>query len=164
METSIPRSVPAVNPLTRLAEAVPVKAALAVMVTALLAGTAAAIYYAYDQDTVFPDRHFPRTWVMVGVTSALALLSIVPALRAREHWLWQVMAALGAGALVFGGANLAQRPSGLIVLIAGAVAWLSYAAVAGRGGGGAWGAVAGLALGFAVTMLTVGVCVVLVPN
>jgi hypothetical protein len=162
METSMQPAVP--NPLARLADSVPAGAALAITVAARLVGAAAAIYYAYDQDTIFPERHFPRTWVFVVVISAVALLSAVPTLRPRAHLVWRLVAAAGAGALVFGGANLAQRPSGVVVLIAGIAAWLSYAALAYQRERSPERAIYGLALGLLLSVLTIGICVVLVPN
>ena len=63
----------ATNPLARLAAPVPVKLAVAISVAARLAGAGFALYYAYDQDVLFPERHFPRTWVLASVIAAVAV-------------------------------------------------------------------------------------------
>ena len=152
------------NPLARLAQAIPANAALAVSLVARLVGAAALIYYAYDQDVLFPSRHFPRTWVFAAGTAGMALVSIAPMLLARERGLMIMLASLGGGVLVFAGANLASRPPGVVALIAGIVAWAAYSAVAYQRAARAEPVVSGLLLGSLLSYALIGVCVFLVPN
>lgn len=112
------------NPLQRLADAVPAGAAQAVSVAARLLGVALALWYAYDQDTLFPGEHFPRTWTIVVFTSVIALVSCLPGSYRGSA----LVAAVGAGMLIFGGANLAHRPAGVAVVLCGVVAALAVAA------------------------------------
>jgi len=152
------------NPLARAAAAIPTPVAAAVLVGATLAAIAFAFLYAYDQDTLFPDRHFPRTWVLASVMAALSLVALLPFERLGASPRVAVFAAaLGAGVLVFGGANLANKGAGVAALAAGVVAWLAVAVIAGRreqtGAG-----VAGLFAGAAVTFAVVAFCVVAVSG
>ena len=153
----------AANPLARFAERVPSAPAFAISVTLRVVGAAFALYYALDQDRLFPSRHFPRTWVFTSVIAGVALLSIVPwarllpRLRRMEPWL----GAFGCGVLVFGGANLAHKGTGLVVLLAGIAAWAAYTVVAHQRGGAA-SAVSGLLMGSLTSFLLVGICVLAV--
>ena len=158
MTAIAPQAAP--NPLARLATAIPAPIALAVSVAARVLGAAFALYYAYDQDVLFPERHFPRTWFLASVIAALALLSVIP-LRGsgRLAWLPAAFGALGAGMLVFGGANLANKWPGVVVLVSGGVAYVALAAAVSRERS-AWATVAGLAAAAMVTFAAVGVSVV----
>ena len=152
------------NPLARLADAIPANAALAVSLVARLVGAAALIYYAYDQDVLFPGRHFPRTWVFAGSVAGISLLSILPMLTARKPGMMIMLASLGGGVLIFGGANLATRAPGVVALAAGILAWTSYSAVAHQRAGKAEPIVSGLLLGSLLSYALIAVCVFLVPN
>ncbi len=143
------------NPLQRLAESVPGGAALAVSVAARLLGAALALWYAYDQDTLFPGEHFPRTWTIVILTSAIAVLSCVPG-RYRGSG---IVAALGAGILIFGGANLAHRSTGVAVVACGVVAALAVAAWNHRRGETLASTLAGLAFSGIITGLAIATIV-----
>ncbi|MGH7754631.1 MAG: hypothetical protein ACREN5_17635, partial [Gemmatimonadales bacterium] len=124
-------------------------------IAARLAGVALALWYAYDQDTLFPGEHFPRTWSIVGVTCALALVSCVPARIPGSA----VVAAFGAGMLIFGGANLAPRGVGVGVVIAGVVAALAVAAWNHRRGEPVLATILGLTAAGVVTALTIATIV-----
>lgn len=152
------------NPLARIAESIPVVPALAVSMLARLVGAGAAIYYAYDQDVLFPGRHFPRTWVFAIVIASVALLSLLPWERIfpRREALAVWAGALGCGILVFGGANLAHKALGVVVLVAGVVAWLAFAAAAHHKRADAGTLVSGLFVGSLASFLTVAVCVFLI--
>lgn len=135
------------SPLERLATAVPPAVAYAAGLAARVAGVALALWYAYDQDTLFPTEHFPRTWAIVALVGVLTLLSASP-------WRYPGAAfasAFGAGMLVFGGANLAERGSGVGVLACGVVAWLAAAIWNHRRGAPVVATVGGL---FAAAVLT----------
>ncbi len=158
-------TMPGGNPLERLADLIPGATALTVSIVARLVGAAAAIFYAYDQDTLFPSRHFPRTWVFAGMAAGVAVLSILP----WERWLAKpalanLFGALGCGILVFAGANLAHKPAGVVVLIAGIVAWLNFAIAAHHRKANPGSTVSGLFLGSLISFLMVGVCVLLVAS
>ncbi|MFN0147720.1 MAG: hypothetical protein ACKVT1_14525 [Dehalococcoidia bacterium] len=155
---------PATNPLERLASAMPENLALTISVLARVAGAAALLYYAYDQDTLFPERHFPRTWVFTGGIAALALLSIVPMLRGATAGLMVMLASVGGGVLIFGGANLATRWPGVVAIVAGVVAWATYSAVFYTRTRKAEPVVAGLLLGSLASYVLIGICVFLVSN
>ena len=152
------------NPLARIAESIPAVPALAVSMLARLVGAGAAIYYAYDQDVLFPGRHFPRTWVFAIVIASVALLSLLPWERIfpRREALAVWAGALGCGILVFGGANLAHKAPGVVVLVAGVVAWLAFAAAAHHKRADAGMLVSGLFVGSLASFLTVAVCVFLI--
>ena len=143
------------NPLERAATRVPEHAAFWISIAAKLVGAALALWYAYDQDTLFPGEHFPRTWTIIIFTSALAVASCVPAKFAFSG----VGAALGAGILVFGGANLAHRPAGVAVVVCGIVAALAVAAWNHRRGEPFASTLAGLALAGVLTALAIGAIV-----
>ena len=125
----------AANPFARIALAVPAGVTLAVSVAARLTGAAAAIYYAYDQDVLFPDRHFPRTWAFAGTIAVVALLSLIP-----RRWYRATPAvaafigAFGCGLLLFAGADLAHKPAGVVVLVSGVVAVTAFATASYRRG------------------------------
>lgn len=148
------------NPLSRLADAVPREAALAVSIAAKLLGAALALWYAYDQDTLFPSEHFPRTWAFVTVIAVMALLSAIPASYRGSAF----VSAFGAGVLVFGGANLAQKGAGVGVLVCGVVAWLAVAAWNHRRGESIGSSVSGLFMGSLATFLAVAAIVLTVEN
>ena len=158
------RTSAAPNPLARVARNVPELPALAASIVARLTGAAAVLYYAYDQDTLFPGRHFPRTWTFAIVIAGIALLSLVPWARVatRRPGLATWASALGCGVLVFGGANLAQQPAGVVALAAGVLAWLAFAAASSRRPGAAGANVSGLLSGSLVSFVTVGGCVLLI--
>lgn len=137
----------AINPLARLAASVPERLAAGVAIGAKLLGSALALYYAYDQDRLFPAEHFPRTWAFVIAVVAVALVSAAPG-RYRGA---AFVAAFGAGMLLFGGANLAYRGTGIAAAVCGAVAWLAGAGVAYRRGESVLWSLAGLVAGWAVT-------------
>jgi hypothetical protein len=118
------------NPLERASALVPEGLALGVAVGAKLLGSAFALYYAYDQDRLFPAEHFPRTWAFVVVVVVVTLLSAAPA-RYRGA---AFVGAFGAGVMLFGGANLAYRGTGLVTALCGAGAWLAMASVNHRQG------------------------------
>jgi hypothetical protein len=160
-------TTPAVaNPLTRLAATIPARLAVALSVIARLVGAGLAPYYAYDQDVLFPDRHFPRTWVLASVVAAVAVLSTIPipAGSSRARWLALGFAAAGAGMLIFGGANLANKAPGVGALVCGVVAWLMIAVAASNRGQSQSAVVAGLAVAAVVTFGVVGLCVVAVSG
>jgi hypothetical protein len=148
------------NPVQRLAESVPEEAAYAVSVAAKLAGVALALWYAYDQDTLFPGEHFPRTWTIVLLTSVVALVSCIRG-RYRGN---AIVAAFGAGMLIFGGANLAHRPVGVAVVLCGVVAALAVAAWNHRRGELAAATLIGLTAAGVLTALAIGAIVQLVDE
>ena len=154
------------NPLARLAATIPVLLAVALSVMARLAGAGFALYYAYDQDVLFPDRHFPRTWVLASVVAAVAVLSTipVPVSSSRGRWLALGFVAVGAGMLIFGGANLANKAPGVGALVCGVVAWLMIAVAASNRGQSQSAVVAGLAVAAVATFAVVGLCVVAVSG
>ena len=143
------------SPLEHWAAAVPERVAYTLSVGAKLAGALLALWYAYDQDTLFPGEHFPRTWTIVVFTAVLALASLAPARFPGSA----VLAALGAGALIFGGANLAHRPSGIAVVACGIIAALAVAAWNHRRGDPLASTVLGLAIAGVLTALAIGVIV-----
>lgn len=140
------------NPLRDLALAIPADAALAISIVAKFAGAAAAIYYAYDQDTLFPQDHFPRAWTFASLVAAIAVISTA-ALPTAGRWWVAWFGAFGAGLLIFGGASLSHRPIGLAVVACGVVAWLTYAAAATARGAGAMRLVSGLFMACLFTFL-----------
>lgn len=154
------------NPLGRLAGALPVPTLAAISAVARIVGAGALLFYAYDQDSLFPTRHFPRTWVLAAAIAAIAAISLVSLLRgSRERpGLFVLLGALGAGVLVFGGANFAQRPAGVIALLAGFVAWVAFAALCHQERRDIGRVVSGLMLGSLLTFGLVGLCVLAVPN
>ncbi|MEX0782327.1 MAG: hypothetical protein WD557_06725 [Dehalococcoidia bacterium] len=143
------------NPVERWAESIPEQAAFAVSVAAKLAGVALALWYAYDQDTLFPGEHFPRTWTIVVFTSVLALLSCIPGRYPGRAF----VAALGAGMLIFGGANLAHRPVGVAVVLCGVIAAVAVAAWNHRRGEPVAATLFGLVAAGALTALAIGAIV-----
>ncbi|MGI8926093.1 MAG: hypothetical protein ACR2HN_05525 [Tepidiformaceae bacterium] len=148
------------NPLHRLADAVPGTAAGYVSIVARVLGAAAALYYAYDQDQLFPTDHFPRTWAFVIVVAAIAIASTIP-LRGRfAPWL----AALGCGVLVFAGAILSHQAPGIVVLVAGVVAWVAFAIANHQRGGSIGAAVSGLFMGSLLSFLLVGAIVLAIEG
>lgn len=151
------------NPLARLADAIPEMPAFAASIVARIIGAGAALFYAYDQDTLFPSRHFPRTWVFCSVAAAIVILSILPWERLlAKPALATFLGALGGGILVFAGANLSHKPVGVLVLISGVVAWLAFAAVSHQRKADPGSLVSGLFMGSLVSFLLVGACVLLV--
>jgi hypothetical protein len=149
------RTTTAPNPLERFAASIPLTSAYWVSVAAKLAGAALALWYAYNQDTLFPAEHFPRTWTIAGLTAAIALASCVPARYPASA----IVAALGAGILIFGGANLAHRPAGIAVVACGIIAALAVAVSNHRRGHPAIATLTGLALGGLLTALAIGAIV-----
>ncbi len=137
------------NPFARVAARVPAFVSRTVLAVAQLAGAAFAIYYAYDQDTLFPDRHFPRVWLMVAVVTGLALITLLPweRVKGRAAWLATVFAALGPSTLIYGGANLAQRDSGVMTLVAGVVALVALLSLSSRLGRDGYAVALGLFAG-----------------
>jgi len=159
---ALDRPVPT-NPIARLAGMIPYNAAMVVSILARLTGAAAAVYYAYDQDVLFPDRHFPRTWLIALVIAVTALISLVPFARlGLKPGLAAWLGALGCGLLVFGGAMLSHKAPGLVVVAAGVIAWVSYAAVSYQRGDGPGPSVSGLMSGSLLAYITVGIAVFLV--
>jgi hypothetical protein len=155
----------AANPLARAAGLLPVNAWALIAVAATAVATALGFVYAYDQDVLFPDRHFPRTWVLVSVMAVGGIVGLVPfriaGLSARVA---AFAASLGAGMLIFGGANLANRGTGVVVLVAGVIAWLAVAAASHRRGASGGALVLGLAAAAAATFAMVAACVVFVSG
>jgi hypothetical protein len=143
------------NPLERWAASVPETAAYAVSVIAKLLGVALALWYAYDQDTLFPGEHFPRTWTIVVFAGAIAVISVLPTRYPGSG----VVAALGAGILIFGGANLAHRAAGVGVVLCGVLAALAVAAWNHRRGEPLASTLLGLAIAGVLTGLTIGAIV-----
>lgn len=153
-----------VTPIARLLSSVPALPLLVVSWTARLAGSAAAISYAYDLDTLFPERHLPRTWVLAVVITSAAVLSIAPLVRMRiprpvASW----FSALGCGGLVFGGAMFAHKPAGVAVFIAGVVAWLAFALATSARGEGRWAPAVGLMSGAGLAFGTFVVALLVAP-
>lgn len=148
------------NPVARLADSIPGQLALVLSVGGRLLGAALALYYAYDQDTLFPGEHFPRTWAFVGVVAAVAAISCLP-MRYRGA---AFVAAFGAGMVVMGGANLAHKPVGAAVLICGIVAWLATAAYNHSRGDSIASTVSGLFMASLATFLLVGAIVFTIEN
>jgi hypothetical protein len=143
------------NPLERVADRVPSITARAVSVGAIVLGVGLALWYAYDQDTLFPGEHFPRTWTIVAFTAAVAVVSLVPG-----GYRWSgVVAAAGAGALIFGGANLAHRTTGVTVVVCGVVAAAAIAVWNHRRGEPLISTLVGLALAGVLTALMIGAIV-----
>ncbi len=160
--TTAPRRA---NPPGRLSAAIPPTPAIAASIAARLVGAAFALAYAYNQDVLFPGRHFPRTWVFVAVIAGVAVVSIVPWSRlVARPGLATWIAALGCGVLVFGGANLAQRAEGIVVLIAGVVAWLALALGSHARGASMGALVSGLLSGSLLTFALVALTVSGVPG
>jgi hypothetical protein len=133
---------------------------------ATLAAIGFAFLYAYDQDVLFPDRHFPRTWVLVATMAGVGVAALVPFQRLgiRHEGVAAFIRALGAAMLIFGGANLANRGTGLAVLAAGAVAWVAVAAIGGRRGASSGAVVLGSGAAAALTFAVVAVCVLAVSG
>ncbi|MFN0093649.1 MAG: hypothetical protein ACKVVT_02590 [Dehalococcoidia bacterium] len=153
------------NPLAQLAASIPANVATAISIAARLAGAAAALFYAYDQDRLFPTEHFPRTWVFCVVTAVVAVASIAALARGVvKPGLATWLGAFGGGILVFAGANLAHKGPGVVVLVAGIVAWLSFAAAASQRREDPGAIVSGLFMGSLCSFLLVGICVLAVPN
>jgi hypothetical protein len=154
------------SPLARAASALPAPILAGGLLVATVAAIAAAFVYAYDQDVLFPDRHFPRTWVLVSAMAAVSALSLPlsAVLTTRSAWLAAFTLSLGAGVLFFGGANLANKNPGVIALAAGAGAWLAAAALAHNRRQPADAIVAGLAAAAAFIFAVVGFCVVAVSG
>lgn len=102
---------PPLNPLTRVARALPERSGSLLALGARIAGSAFAIAVAAQQS-------YDRTRALAVVLAAVALLSCVPVpgwLRDRLPW-------LGAGVLFFGGALLAHLDAGKALLLCGALA------------------------------------------
>ena len=157
-------ATPASNPLVRAAARVPGAASRTVLIAAQLAGAAFAIFYAYDQDTLFPDRHFARVWLLAVVAAIFALITLVPweRLPARYAWIATAFAALGPSVLIFAGANLAQRDSGVAVVVAGLVALAALFALASRLGRDRYAVAFGLFAGAGLVWLISAISVVFV--
>jgi hypothetical protein len=151
------------NPLSEAAAHIPAGAATALAMAAVLIGAAFAFLYAYDQDTLFPGRHFPRTWVLVSVASTVAIAGTAASAFVRG-WLAAFAGSLGAGMLFFAGANLANKAEGVAVLLAGAAACMAIALAAERRGVPPSATVAGLVTAAAATFAVVGACVLLVSG
>jgi hypothetical protein len=151
------------NPIARAANGVPAPALPWVVVAATLTATALAAWYAYDQDTLFPTRHLPRTWTFVAVFCGVGLVSLA-ALLAGPRRLPAFVAAFGAGALVFGGANLLHKPAGAAVLVLGAVAWGAVAAMNQRRGLGSVVSLAGLLAAWALLTAVAVAIAALIEN
>ena len=156
---------PATNPLQRLALAFPAGLFAAVQVLSVAVGVVFAFMYAYDQDTLFPDRHLPRTWVLVSVASAVSVsaLAVAFAFRGRP-WVATFAAGLAGGTMLFAGANLANMATGVVVLVAGATALLAALALAVHQQQPRWGVVLGAGAAAALIFATVGFCVVFVSG
>jgi hypothetical protein len=153
------------NPLRRIAARLPVTPLVVLQVAALALGVVFAFVYAYDQDTLFPERHLPRTWVLVSVASVVALGAAAVAHGTRgRRWLPAVLTGLSGGALFFAGANLANESTGGVTLACGAIALLAGLALAERRGQPAWGVVIGALVAAGLTFAVVGLCVVLVSG
>lgn len=113
----------AANPLVRLAESVPARAALLASIALRLVGAAAALYLAFDQS------YDPTQAMTIGIAVAVAT-SLAPVGRAWGAWL----SAFGSGAVFFGGALLLSEAAGLVMLISGALAGGAVVVAAHRDG------------------------------
>ena len=147
------------NPLARMASAISARTAFFASFAATVLGLLFAVAYAYNQDTLFPGEHFPRTWALVALMSAMGVLSLV-ALPSRAG---AFLHALGPGVLIFGAANLSGEPEGMAALGLGIVAWLA-AAVGNEGRGAAAShSVAGLFVGALVTFAAIAAILLIIP-
>lgn len=101
------------NPLARVARLVPTGTATPLGLAARIGGAALAVVLATDE----PYR---RTRLFAAGLALLALATFLPlsrTLRGRLAW-------LGAGVFFFGGALLAGRTAGMLILLCGVVAAL----------------------------------------
>ena len=147
------------NPLARAASAISTRTAFIASVAATLLGLLFALAYAYNQDTLFPGEHFPRTWALVAVMAVIGLLSLV-GLPTRAG---PFLHALGPGVLIFGAANLSGEIEGMVALALGIIAW--SAAAAGNHGRGAPAiySVGALFAGAAVTFAAIAAILLIIP-
>lgn len=161
-------TMPAPNPIARLAGSVPFAPALGASVVARLAGIAAAFAYAAAQDRLFPEDSFPRQWTYVAVVSVLVLLSLVAVpgrtVSGRIGSFLPLLGALGCGLLVAAGANLAKEPWGVVTLAAGVVAWAGYAVAAHQKGTPPGTLLTGLFAGMGLSFLLVGAIVLTIQH
>jgi len=74
------------------------------------------------------------------------------------------LSSFAAGMMIFGGANLANRGTGLVVLAAGVAAWLAASAASHRRAEPAGALVLGLAAAAATTFAVIAVCVVFIDG
>lgn len=139
------------NPITRTVNHLPVRGLGWTLVATTLGATAFALWYAYDQDRLFPARHLPRTWSFVALFCGVGVLSL-GALLARPGRATAFASAFGAGALVYGGANLLHTSAGSAVFALGVAAWASAAATNYRRGGGLGMSLAGLGAAWLMLM------------
>jgi hypothetical protein len=147
------------DPLTRAARALPAVPLQLVLLAVKLAGAALAVAYAYDQDVLFPDRHFPRTWTFAVVVAGLSLLSLLPVERLRfTRGPAAAYSAAGVGGLLFGGAALASRGTGAGVVICGAIAWAASFVLSRRAGVHPLWSLAGIAAGGGIAFVAIGFC------
>jgi hypothetical protein len=136
------------------------RAALIVSVGAKVLGVAFALWYAYDQDTLFPGEHFPRTWALVMVVAVFTLLSLPPLRIPGGAFLF----ALGSGVIMFGAANLAGEATGVAAVVCGLVAWLASATWNRRNGAQALHSVAGLFAGAVVVFPAIGLILLFIEG
>jgi hypothetical protein len=153
------------NPLARIAALLPANAWGLIAAVATLAAIAFGFLYASEQDVLFPGRHFPRTWVLVSVMAATAAAGLLPLAGMRfPPAISAALSSFAAGMMIFGGANLANRGTGLVVLAAGVAAWLAASAASHRRAEPAGALVLGLAAAAATTFAVIAVCVVFIDG
>lgn len=127
---------------------------LGASIAARLAGAGLVLWYAYDQDRMFPAEHFPRTWAFAVIVAAMALLSCIPV---PGRW-GRLLATVGAGIVFFGGANVAERWPGVAALALGGLAGLPVAATSRRRDDPGWLTAAGfLGAGLATVVVAVAI-------